>query len=285
MPAVDTPGTVSRPSQPHSAPSATPSDTPHPATDWPLTDAVDASDDLYALAGRIREQANAGDADALWALGQIFDQCELMAVKYGELVTAGDLTEARQRMALAATAMPPKAAGFHTAQFERCSGFVADPTAMENAKIWQTLAAEAGHPAATLRSWIDGAVEPVTRPSLDGVVDAMASGHPDALLLAPRLLQLRDPDTGAPVQASIADAAWSLALCDLGVDCSADAEITRIHCIFEACRADDTLADALRGTADPFVYREASALAAQLATSIRAGTLAQSGQVALGNRR
>lgn len=243
------------------------------AIDWPLVRRLESADDLHALAESIREDAANNDPEALWTLGRIFDGCELMAVKYG---AQEDMTQARRRMELSATNMPPKAAAYHRNQFERCRGFVNDPGAMENAKIWQTLAAEAGHPAAVLRSWIDTGVQSVGTPTVSGISDAVESGHPDALVLAPRLLRLQTPETGAAVDDAIADAAWSLAMCDLGVDCDADAELTRIHCIFDACRPEATLAEALQAGTDPFVYGQAETLAQTLAETIRQGRLAES---------
>lgn len=265
--------------EPDGADTATePDRTPSHAQAWPLYQRRQASEDLFALAQSIHENAAAGDAASMWTLGQIYDACELLAVKYG---TAATLDSARQSIDVVTAAMPPQAARYHRRQFDRCRGFVEHPDQLENAEIWQTLAAEAGHPAAQLRAWVDRRLDAdLGPPSLPRVASLVESGQPDALLLAPRLLRL-DTQEAEPTASAINETAWALAACQLGVDCSDQGEITQIRCIWDACAPGDDVVTVLQGQVSPYVFQQARDQATRLAVAIRQGRLDDAGLVHL----
>ena len=257
----------SRPTRPdHRATQAA----PPRRTDWPLAQQFTASRDLYQLAETIRTQAIEGDAEAMWTLGRIYDSCELLAVKYGSGHQPG---EARRSLETVISAMPPNAAVYHRRQFERCQGFVQTPEALENAEIWQTLAAEAGHPAARMKSWLDRRMDAdIGAPSRAQVIALVQSGHPDALAAAPRLLALQTPEP-PQVNEAISELAWTLAACSLGMDCSPMGESTQIRCIWANCGPEDHLPDVIRAEADPYIYQQAISYAERLEAHLNTGTL------------
>lgn len=241
-----------------------------PISRWPFNAQFHASDDLFALATDLRELAGDGNPGAMWTLGRIYDNCELLAVKYGAADGAG---QARRRIQTVTASMPPAAAHYHQRQFDRCRGFVESPEQLENAEIWQTLAAEAGHPAAQLKSWLDQRMDAgIGKPDRDRIVRLIESGHPDALQLAPRLLHLRSAEPDA-VGDTLSKLAWTLAACRLGMDCSPQGETTRIRCIWSNCGAQDSLIDLIESETDPYLYQRANDLAQQLQAHIAAGTL------------
>lgn len=245
---------------------------------WPLHRRLHNSDDLFAFAQSIREAATSGDPAAMWTLGLIYDSCELLAVKYGD---ADSLASARQAIDVVTAAMPPPAASYHRRQFERCRGFVEQPEQLENAEIWQTLAAEAGHPAAQLRVWVDKRLDAdLGPPSLNRVATLVETGQPDALMLAPLLLEVESGEP-EPTASAINDTAWALAICQLGVDCGPQSELTRLRCIWDACAPGDDLATSLETHVSPYIFQQAQEHAARLAAAIRQGDLANSGLVSL----
>lgn len=263
---------TTQPSSPHPVhkpPATAPQDNAPPA--WPLAERLARSEDLFALATSLRPAAVDGDPAAMWTLGRIYDSCELLTVKYG---ANDDPNLARRRLETVTAAMPANAAAYHQRQFERCRGFVASPDSLENPEIWQTLAAEAGHPAAQIKAWLDRRMDadiaPLTRARIMALIQ---SGHPDALAAAPRLLRLQMA-APADLTETTNELAWTLAACSLGLDCSPMSEATQIRCIWSNCAPDDPLQEVIRAETDPYIFEQASTYAERLRQHLSAGTLA-----------
>lgn len=207
------------------------------------------SDDLYAFRQRHLPAAQAGDADALWIVGQALDYCGAYGRDAGAYARDSLVLE-RMRLRGAAAMI-----GARERVARRCTGF--RPQDIPDRQLraqWNRSAAVAGSLAAEAALMAEG------RPLRDDagyrrdlVERVQRSLDPEAYLaLAPgagagsdaagagRMGDLRATDAGGDTRAPAVDPAtggqfselaWQLAACRLGMDCTATGTLMTSYCV------------------------------------------------------
>ena len=186
--------------------------------------------DLYAYANTLAPAARAGDPEATWMLSRVYDYCSAYAMAPADYV--GD-TRAIQDMELATSSAMVAA---RTRTSDRCARFVPEDGLSYTMILGMTReAAEAGSLAAEAALLAAG--EPLD--SSDGyrheLVDRVQqSQDPESFAaLAPAMGIQASGDRAFEGQVAgtrLAEVAWQVAACDLGMDCSADSAVMVSQC-------------------------------------------------------
>ena len=218
-----------------SSPSATPSLRPMAARAMPglspLRRGFEDSTDLFAYSRELMSLAAAGDADAMWLLSLVQDQCAGFAadpVGYAQdtrviaglsLSNGNAMLSARQRIQ------------------QRCARFVPqDGFSLPTLITQRTLAARAGSLAA------EASLLAMERPLQDDddyrrdlVQRVLDSGDPFAYLaIAPAMGTVgsgRRDTLGEVSGSDLSEIAWRIASCELGMDCSPDGSMMTSYCV------------------------------------------------------
>ena len=191
---------------------------------------LEGDTDLFAYAQRLRLQADGGNVEARWILSRVYDHCSQYAMDPGGyaldnqvLTGMGDATTqamagARERVAA------------------RCSGFVAsDGLGYQTVTRERLQAAREGSLAAEAALLADG------RPLQDGeayrrlLVDrVMASRDPEAYMALAPAMGLRAAGdralAGRVAGDAMAEVAWRVAACRLGMACGPDSLLMNNYC-------------------------------------------------------
>lgn len=174
--------------------------------------------DLPAFAAELEARANAGDADAAWALAGLYQSCAA-ALQFAEEFekVIGDRTNL---LVMGYSETETDAIQVNTEQqIRRCSAFTA-PLATTRSKFWQTRALATGHPGALL-AW-----QPKPRQSPDtSAIDAYNLQMRNAGV---EVLQDGDPldlarySDQLSMHSRYESASWLLASCNLLAECARD---------------------------------------------------------------
>ncbi len=197
----------------------------------PLRRGFEESTDLFAYSRELMALAAAGDADAMWLLSLVQDQCAGFAadpVGYAQdtrviaglgLSNGNAMLSARQRIQ------------------QRCARFVPqDGFSLPTLVTQRTLAARAGSLAA------EASLLAMDQPLQEGddyrrdlVLRVLDSGDPFAYLaIAPAMGTAgsgRRETLGEVSGSDLSEIAWRIAACRLGMDCSADGTLMTNYCV------------------------------------------------------
>ncbi|MGY0559884.1 hypothetical protein ACW7G2_04070 [Luteimonas sp. A277] len=195
-----------------------------------LGEAFEAAEDLHAFVHRLLPAAMAGDAGAAWMVSRVYDYCAAHATdpagfardtaQLGRmgLTTSASMVAARERMA------------------HRCRQFAPIDGIDRELVLWYRVeAAEAGSLAAEAALLAMG--EPLDEEAdyrRDLVDRVQASGDPEAFsALAPAmgLAASGDPAyAGQMAGTPMAELAWQLGACALGLDCAQEGALMTSYC-------------------------------------------------------
>ena len=197
----------------------------------PLRRGFEDSTDLFAYSRELLALAAAGDADAMWLLSLVQDQCAGFAadpIGYAQdtrviaglgLSNGNAMLSARQRIQ------------------QRCARFVPqDGFSLPTLINQRTLAARAGSLAA------EASLLAMDQPLQEGddyrrdlVLRVLDSGDPFAYLaIAPAMGTVgsgRRETLGEVSGSDLSEIAWRIASCRLGMDCSADGTLMTNYCV------------------------------------------------------
>jgi hypothetical protein len=197
----------------------------------PLRRGFEDSTDLFAYSRELLALAAAGDADAMWLLSLVQDQCAGFAadpIGYAQdtrviaglgLSNGNAMLSARQRIQ------------------QRCARFVPqDGFSLPTLINQRTLAARAGSLAA------EASLLAMDQPLQEGddyrrdlVLRVLDSGDPFAYLaIAPAMGTVgsgRRETLGEVSGSDLSEIAWRIASCRLGMDCSADGALMTNYCV------------------------------------------------------
>ncbi len=234
--------------------------------------ALQLDGDLHALARSLLSQAEAGDAEALYALGLIVRECHFELARHGDRAALDGFLEGVPRRS---GIDPEQYAALQRSRFEACDGFRTDPIDAygTDAELFAR-AATAGQPMAALelelRAPLRGA--PLDPEALRNAARAaLASRRPEAFLL---LLELEFPDEDGPEarDATPNAVAWWLLACARGYPCGPEARWRREQIAFRGGqRADLDWDDALLFDLPAHQREQARERAVELGRALDAG--------------
>ncbi|MGQ4661129.1 hypothetical protein [Lysobacter sp. F6437] len=186
--------------------------------------------DLYAYANTLAPAARAGDPEATWMLSRVYDYCSAYAMAPADY--AGD-TRAIRDMGLA-TSNAMVAARTRTS--ERCARFVPGDDLSYTVILGMTReAAEAGSLAAEAALLAAGEPLDTSDAYKHDLVDRVQqSQDPESFAaLAPAMGIQASGDRAFEGQVAgtrLAEVAWQVAACDLGMECGADSAVMVSQC-------------------------------------------------------
>ncbi|QBB71596.1 hypothetical protein ELE36_15210 [Pseudolysobacter antarcticus] len=122
----------------------------------------------------------------------------------------------------------------------------------------------------------DASSPATTTPSVDlrqKIIDIVNSGDPSAIFLLSGLFNENSLFRGKAVGSAVAEAAWQLAACDLGLDCSENSVLLRGYCINGGvyCESGDLRWHIRELTLAPVMYQRAVVLEAEIYAAIQSG--------------
>jgi len=231
--------------------------------------------DLYAYANTLAPAARAGDPEATWMLSRVYDYCSAYAMAPADYV--GD-TRAIRDMGLKTSAAMVAA---RTRTSERCARFVPGDDLSYTVILGMTReAAEAGSLAA------EAALLAVGEP-----LDTSDAYKHD---LVDRVQQSQDPESFAAlapamgIQASgdrafegqvagtrLAEVAWQVAACELGMECGADSAVMVSQCANGGICSRDPGQDFSSFVFDAAVPRQGADVVNEMADSLVGGKKVQ----------
>lgn len=186
--------------------------------------------DLYAFASTLATAARAGDPEAAWMLSRVYEYCSSYAA--GPAGYAGDTQAISDTGALTSAAR----VAARTRVSTRCSRFApADELSYTVILAITTDAAEAGNLAAEAALLAIGEPLYPADEYRSGLVERVReSRDPEAYVaLAPAMGIRASGDRAFSEQVAgtqLAEVAWQVAACELGMDCSADSVLMTDHC-------------------------------------------------------
>jgi len=186
--------------------------------------------DLYAFASDLAPAARAGAPEALWMLSRVYEFCATYAEAPGDY--------ASDTQAIADLSLPTSAArvAARNRVSARCRRFVpADDLSYTAIVALTTDAAEAGDLAAEAALLAVGEpLHPQAEYRTDLVQRVRESRDPEAFVALAPAMGIRasgDPALAGEVSGTqLAEVAWQVAACELGMDCSADSALMTSHC-------------------------------------------------------
>lgn len=186
--------------------------------------------DLYAFAGSLAPAVQAGDPDALWMMSRVYEYCaEYAAAPAGYASDTRAIADMQLRASAARVAARNRVS-------ERCRRFVPADGLSYTAIVALTVdAAEAGDLAAEAALLAAGEpLHPQDEYRADLVERVRESRDPEAFVALAPAMGVRasgDPALAGEVAGTqLAEVAWQVAACELGMDCSADSALMTAHC-------------------------------------------------------
>lgn len=191
---------------------------------------IEGDGDLFALAQRLRAQADGGNAEARWILSRVYDYCSPYAVDPGGFSrdsasisamgtsTATSMTGARNRLA------------------QRCGGFVSSDN-LGHALVLQQRqqAAREGNLAAEASLLAEGTpLEPGPEYRRSLVQRVRESRDPEAFMAVAPAMGLRAAGdqalVGMVAGEALSELAWRVAACELGMACGPGSVLMDSYC-------------------------------------------------------
>lgn len=247
------------------------------------TNAYSATRDLSAYIDSLQTDGSS-EAEILTAKAKAMEECWMLSLRPNY---AAEAIESRARITQENSTQFRQDIGRLS---QRCSALISQgQVSLKNLKANYAKAARDGN-AEAMAYQLSHAVfhdansderapPTATSPDFDPrqkILDILASGDPEAIFLLSGLFNENSRFRGKATGSAIAEAAWQLAACDFGLDCSENSYLLRQYCINAGayCEPGDLRWHIRELRLAPAAYQRAVALETEIYAAIKSGNAA-----------